>query len=91
MQISVDIATHILSEKFKIPSSMAESFIYLGQERILDKVLAEQLARSGGLRNVAVREYMNLDWEIVHAVSVKHLDDFAQFGDAVMEWLHSQQ
>jgi len=70
---------------------MAESFIYLGQERILDKVLAEQLARSGGLRNVAVREYMNLDWEIVHAVSVKHLDDFAQFGDAVMEWLHSQQ
>ena len=32
VQISVDIAIHILSAKFKIPSSMAESFLSLGQE-----------------------------------------------------------
>ncbi len=70
---------------------MAESFIYLAQEGILDKELAEQLSRSVGLRNVAVHEYMNLDWEIVHAVSVKHLDDFARFGDAVLDWLDSNQ
>ncbi|WP_421901020.1 type VII toxin-antitoxin system HepT family RNase toxin [Maridesulfovibrio sp.] len=70
---------------------MAESFLYLGQEGILDKILAEQLARSVGLRNVAVHDYMNLDWEIVHAVSVKHLDDFARFGDAVLKCLDSNQ
>ncbi|MFW5497808.1 MULTISPECIES: type VII toxin-antitoxin system HepT family RNase toxin [unclassified Maridesulfovibrio] len=91
VQISVDIATHILSAKFKIPSSMAESFIYLGQEKILDKNLAERLSRSVGLRNIAVHEYMNLDWEIVHAVSLNHLDDFSRFGDAVLQWLDSNK
>jgi len=70
---------------------MGDSFLYLAQEKILEKELAQKLVRSVGLRNVAVHEYLNLDWEIVHAVSVKDIDDFARFGDAVLEWLNSNQ
>lgn len=87
VQISIDIATHILADTSSVPSTMAEAFLLLHQEKVLSKDVAKNLSRSVGLRNVAVHEYINLDWAVVHAVALHHLGDFVQFGEEIVTWL----
>ncbi|MES1944117.1 hypothetical protein PC39_08379 [Salinisphaera sp. PC39] len=36
-----------------------------------------------GFRNVAVHNYQKIDWDIVHAITWQHLDDFRRFAQAV--------
>lgn len=87
IQVSTDIATYILSETSSVPSTMAESFLMLHQQGILSKTTAERMSRSIGLRNIAIHEYTNLNWVIVHAVASKHLEDFVVFGREVAAWV----
>ncbi|MCG8530712.1 MAG: DUF86 domain-containing protein [Desulfovibrionales bacterium] len=90
VQISIDIATHVLAETSSVPSTMAEAFLMLHQEGVLSKEVAKNMSRSVGLRNVAVHEYINLDWDIVHAVALHHLNDFIRFGEEVNDWVNEQ-
>ena len=90
VQISTDIATYVLAETSSIPSTMAEAFLMLHQEGVLSQEVAKNMSRSVGLRNVAVHEYTNLDWEIVHAVALHHLIDFIRFGEEVYGWVNEQ-
>ncbi|GAB6178660.1 type II toxin-antitoxin system toxin [Desulfobaculum senezii] len=87
VQISIDIATHILAESDAVPTTMAEAFIMLHQQQVLSKEVAKNMARSVGLRNVAVHEYTNLDWNAVYAVARTHLEDFTAFGKEVRGWM----
>ncbi|SHI99923.1 type VII toxin-antitoxin system HepT family RNase toxin [Halodesulfovibrio aestuarii] len=87
VQISIDISTHILADTLSVPSTMAEAFLLLHREGVLSKDVAKSMSRSVGLRNVAVHEYTNLDWDVVHAVALHHLDDFIHFGEEVVSWL----
>ncbi|SKA81787.1 type VII toxin-antitoxin system HepT family RNase toxin [Desulfobaculum bizertense] len=87
VQISIDIATHILSDTSRVPSSMSEAFLLLAKENIISKDMAENMSKSVGLRNIAVHEYTSLDWDIVHAVALHHVDDFVYFGREISEWV----
>lgn len=88
IQVSVDIATHMLADTTSTPATMAEAFLLLHREGFLKEATALKMARAVGLRNIAVHEYMDLDWSIVHAVSVQHLDDFREFGNEILEYLN---
>jgi len=88
IQISVDIATHLLADTTSTPATMAEAFTLLHREGFLKEATAQQMARSVGLRNIAVHEYTDLDWNIVHSVSAKHLDDFRNYGNEILEYLN---
>ena len=90
VQISIDIATHVLAETTSSPSTMAEAFLLLHQEHVLSQDVAKRMSRSVGLRNVAVHEYTNLDWNIVHTVALHHLSDFVQYGEEITEWIATQ-
>lgn len=89
VQISIDISTHILADTSSVPSTMAEAFLLLQREGVLSKDVAKNMSRSVGLRNVAVHEYTNLDWDVVHAVALHHLDDFVHFGEEIVSWLNA--
>jgi uncharacterized protein YutE (UPF0331/DUF86 family) len=88
IQISVDIATHLLANTTSTPGTMAEAFLLLHREGILTESTAQKMARSVGLRNIAVHEYTDLDWDIVHSVAVQHMDDFRDFGDEILDFLN---
>lgn len=86
VQICVDLAVHILSErKQPPPETMGKAFELLAQEGLLETELAQRLKKSVGFRNLAVHNYEAIDWAIVHAIATRHLVDFEAFAKAVME------
>ena len=88
VQICVDIGNHILLEyKTPTPSTMAETFKYLADNKILSPENAEDLSHAVGFRNIAVHQYENLDCKIIYAIITSHLDDFKTFVEAISKLL----
>ncbi len=84
VQVCVDIATHILTERNQPPpETMGKAFDLLAQDGFLDDALAQRLKKSVGFRNLAVHNYDAINWVIVHAIATKHLADFEDFARAV--------
>ncbi len=90
VQISIDIATSILADSPAVPSTMAEAFLLLHKQGVLSEAVARKLAKSVGLRNIAVHEYTSLDWNVVYAVAHRHIEDFAEFGREISAWVKSR-
>jgi len=91
VQISTDIATSILAGSPAVPSTMAEAFLLLHKQGVLSESVARKLAKSVGLRNIAVHEYTSLDWSVVYAVAHTHIEDFAEFGREIRVWVKTQE
>ena len=88
VHICVDIATHWLADSSQpAPATMGQSFELLAREGWIRDSLAERLKKSVGFRNIALQNYENLDWIIVHAVATRHLDDFRALARAVSRYL----
>ncbi len=80
VQLSVDIATHILSTTNQpVPSTMAEAFSSLERIGIISIENANKMKKSVGYRNVAVHNYDDIDLSITFDIANNHLDDFKTF------------
>lgn len=85
VQISVDIAAHILAEQLHEQTpTMAETFLALSRHGLLDSQLASRLAKAVGFRNIAVHEYNTLDMNILYSIITKEIGCFYEFSDAVV-------
>ena len=85
VQISVDIAAHILSAKdISTPATMGEAFTALSEVNVISAELAERLRKAVGFRNISVHEYEKIDWEIVFSICTKHMKDFREYAAAVL-------
>ena len=85
VQISVDIAAHILAEQLHEQTpTMAETFLALSRHGLLDSQLASRLAKAVGFRNIAVHEYDTLDMNILYSIITKEIGCFYEFSDAVV-------
>ena len=88
VQISVDIAAHILAEQLHEQTpTMAETFLALSRHGLLDSQLASRLAKTVGFRNIAVHEYNTLDMNILYSIITKEIGRFYEFSDTVMHML----
>ncbi len=77
---SIDAAMHLVRvHRLGIPQETREAFEMLEQAGRLDPSLAERLRRMVGFRNIAVHDYQKLNLEVVKAILVERLDDFAAF------------
>ena len=85
VQISVDIAAHILAEQLHEQTpTMAETFLALSRHGLLDSQLASRLAKAVGFRNIAVHEYDTLDMNILYSIITKEIGCFYEFLDTVL-------
>ena len=50
---------------------------------VLSRELAERMRRTVGFRNISVRAYQALDWEIVYSIATKRLGEFVEFGRVI--------
>jgi uncharacterized protein YutE (UPF0331/DUF86 family) len=88
IQLCVDIATHIISASEEtVPSTMAEALGKLAHLNVIDDPLAGALRKAVGFRNLAVHNYADIDWSIVHAICSRHADDFRRFASAISDLL----
>ena len=87
VQLSVDIGLHTLSElNVQPPETMGEVFSLLSRDKVIPAALAEHLKSAVGFRNIAVHEYEQIDWKIVHSILTTHLADFHQFMRHILEF-----
>lgn len=85
VQISVDIAAHILAEQLHEQTpTMAETFLALSRHGLLDSQLASRLAKAVGFGNIAVHEYNTLDMNILYSIITKEIGCFYEFSDTVL-------
>jgi uncharacterized protein YutE (UPF0331/DUF86 family) len=80
----VDIGAHLIAGmEVPPPDTMGQTFDLLTQEGVLNNELASSLKKTVGFRNIAVHNYKNINWNIVHSIVKHHLADFSEFAKAV--------
>lgn len=88
VQLSVDVAVHILSESTSpVPNSMGEAFDRLQEMGVIDATLAARMKSAVGFRNIVVHAYERIDWAIVHSICSTRLDDFDGYANAIQKAL----
>ena len=65
--------------KLGIPQSSRDSFQILASAGFISPIVATNLKKMIGLRNIAVHDYKELNMDIVEAVINNHLVDFELF------------
>jgi len=88
VQLCVDVAAHLIADTDEpAPATMGEAFDRLVTMKILEPALAGQMKKAVGFRNIAVHNYLAIDWRIVHEIAHRHVDDFKRFAAAVAKAL----
>jgi uncharacterized protein YutE (UPF0331/DUF86 family) len=79
IQIVINVACAVVShENLGHPKSYAECLRILGREGRLDEALAGRLARTVGLRNVLIHDYLDVNDRLVFE-ALENLDDLRAF------------
>lgn len=89
VQLCVDIGAHIIaSTEEKAPNTMGETFHILSEMNILKSGTAKVMQKAVGFRNIAVHNYEKIDWDIVHSICTKQLNDFKHFAREVDAYIY---
>lgn len=84
VQLCVDIGAHMVSGLgVPPPDTMGQGFDELARAGLISGDLSVQMKKAVGFRNVAVHNYREIDWRVVHAIATRHLVDFEVFARAV--------
>lgn len=84
VQLCVDMGAHLIAGmEVSPPDTMGLTFDALAKVGIIDEGLASQLKKAVGFRNVAVHNYRDMDWAVVHAIARYHLGDFTEFAKVI--------
>ena len=84
VQLCVDIGAHLIAGmEVPPPDKMGQTFDALAQAGVIHENLAMQLKKAVGFRNIAVHNYKEIDWTIVHTIAGHHLGDFTEFAKTI--------
>lgn len=62
---------------------MGQAFDLLAAEGIVSQTLALRMRGAVGFRNVAVHTYEAIDWDIVHTIAHRGLENFRDFAKSM--------
>lgn len=86
-QCCIDIANRIISLEGALKArDNYDSLLRMGELHVVEPSFAQSLAPLGGLRNVLVHEYLEIDWDEAYA-HLQRTSDLLSFADAVRRWL----
>ena len=84
-EATLDIGQHIIRrESLGIPQSARDVFSLLARAQWIDALLAEQMKRMVGFRNVAVHDDQTLQLPITVNIITLHLQEFIEFNKQVL-------
>lgn len=88
VQLCVDIGAHLIAGmEVPPPDTMGQAFDALAKAGVIHENLAMQLKQAVGFRNVAVHNYGEINWTIVHTIARHHLGDFTEFARVIVSRL----
>jgi uncharacterized protein YutE (UPF0331/DUF86 family) len=92
IETCADIAGHIIADReFRIPTSYADTFKVLLEEKILDRKLYAIMEKIAKFRNIVVHQYDEVDAEIVTAILKNDLTDFNSYKQAIIRFLKKEK
>lgn len=84
----LDIGSHILVSDYQDEVKVyADVLKKLALRKIISKELYERNKNMSGFRNLLVRQYEEIDLEIVYKFLQDHLDDLKEFGEAFAKYV----
>ncbi|MGH8555992.1 MAG: type VII toxin-antitoxin system HepT family RNase toxin [Methylococcales bacterium] len=84
VQLCVDIGAHLIAGMdVPPPDTMGQTFDALAKAGVIHENLAMQLKKAVGFRNIAVHNYEEIEWAIVHTIARHHPGDFTEFAKAI--------
>lgn len=88
VQLCVDIGANMLAGlEVAPPNTMGETFDRLAVSNVIDEDLASRLKKAVGFRNIAIHNYEEIDWKIVHSIALHHRGDFAEYAKRIASML----
>ncbi len=90
VEAATDVNTYLLVRLYQAPSqTYVDSFIQAGRNGIITSELAEQIAQSGGLRNILVHRYIVIDSTRVFAAIGVALHQYSLYVQQINLYLDS--
>lgn len=88
-QCCLDISHRIISlENARKPSNYYEAILILSELDILPAEFAQEFAPIAGFRNILVREYIQVDWDLVYK-NLQQIGDLEHFSVFIRDWLQN--
>ena len=89
IQSAIDLSEAVISFKeLRKPSSMAESFQILQENKIINNELCENLVKMVGFRNIIAHDYEKINYDIVFDILKNRLEDIKNFISKVKKKLN---
>jgi uncharacterized protein YutE (UPF0331/DUF86 family) len=89
IELCADIASHIISDNgLRTPETYADTFRVLAENGIITPEQLAVMEKMAKFRNIVVHQYEIVDAEIVILVLRRHLSDFSQFRDSVVQFIN---
>ena len=88
VEAASDINNHVVVEKGqRPPEDYTSSFIRAAEVSLISRELANRIKGSGGMRNILVHEYMDIDDEKVFNILPTALSDYKEYIAQVDQFL----
>ena len=87
IECCVDVGQHLCAvQGWGPPATNADTFRILADHEVINRDVAERMARASGFRNVLVHEYVAIRNDVVVA-NLARTSDIRDFVGAVADWL----
>jgi len=91
----IDINQHFISEivsvKIAAPLDYEETFLKLGELKVLPEKFAQKIAKSAGFRNVLVHQYNNIDEQIFYKSVGEAVEQYTKYCDYILKFLEKEE
>ncbi|MFW6140597.1 MAG: type VII toxin-antitoxin system HepT family RNase toxin [Acidobacteriota bacterium] len=88
VECASDINTHVILESGeRPPENYSSSFIKAAEVKLINNELANKLKGSGGMRNIIVHEYMEIDDKKIYEIIPTAISDYKEYMRQVYDFL----
>lgn len=92
---ALDINQHLIVEEappeMETPLDYTQTFLKLGELKILPPKFVKEIAKSAGFRNAIVHGYNKLDERIIYETVSEAIKQYTQYCDYILKFLEKQK
>lgn len=90
VETCIDISTHIIAQTNAPRKEAAkDTFLYLGEQNIINSDLAQRMGKAADFRNRVVHGYDDFDFRLLYQDYKENLRDLREFGSDILKFLDS--
>lgn len=89
VETAIDIAAHIIAESnFPRKETAKDAFLFLGEQKIIDKDLSLHMGKAADFRNRVVHGYNNFDYSLLYRDYKDNIKDLRSFGSQIIKFIN---